>query len=243
MRTGVLPSRANRALLCLAVLAVAVVTSCASGSATRHGSATQDGGASAPNSSTSGATVAASPQLKACRQNRCAAGRTVPLRSSYAIRVWNVPGVQAHPTLELLSDGAATQWLILKRGSGDHPALTCNDTGAVANCIVVSATGMHSALAEMVLLLSGRLDDTGAVVVAQTPTLHAADLDGDGYLDLAARDSDYKPNFAQGHLFDRTFRYDRKRNDFVVTGCSPLLRDPNHARPPVRLQTASCPTI
>jgi hypothetical protein len=193
-----------------------------------------------PQSAVRGATV---PPVAACRTERCHVTATAAATTGYRLRVWSVPGAAAHPVLQLLHHGRLSTWMVLLRGEAVRSTLTCRPAGPVAGCVVVSALGLHAGIGQMVLLSSGRLIDTGSFVVATTPAVVPADLDHDGFLDVAARDSDYRPNFAEGHLFDHTYRYDPAQRRFVSTGCSALLADPVGTPPPRRLQTEHCPAI
>lgn len=193
-----------------------------------------------PQSAVPGATA---PPIAACRSQRCRIAHSAQLANGYRLVVWAVPGDAAHPALQLRRGAQSIAWLDLLRGEGIGSTLTCDATAPTPNCVLIAPVGLHSAIGEMILLPAGRLVDTGADVVATTPRIAAADLDHDGYLDAAARDSDYRPNFAQGHLFDRTYRYEPGQRRFLSTGCTPLLRDPRHAAAPARLQTGHCPAI
>ncbi|MCW2524503.1 MAG: hypothetical protein JWO63_2838 [Frankiales bacterium] len=192
-------------------------------------------------------TGATSPPLPQCAQGGCSAAALQPLAGGYAIRAWQIADLTAHPVLELVSDGRPKAWLMMLRGDGTGSTVTCDTKPPASaqswmvNCVVVSGVGLHAALAEMVLMSGSDLIDTGAYITATTPRVVAVDLNGDGYLDLAARDSDYKPNFAEGHLFDRTYSYDRASGRFVGTGCTAALADPAHAPAPTTLQVGRCP--
>lgn len=170
------------------------------------------------------------------------------MANGYGIRVWKIADLSAHPVLELVSGGRSKAWLVMLRGDGTGSTMRCDTTPPASaqswtvNCVVVSPVGLHAAIGEMVLLSGSDLIDTGAYITATTPRIVAVDLNGDGYLDLAARDSDYLPNFAQGHLFDRTYSYDRAAGRFVGTGCTSPLADPAHAPTPTTLQVGPCPS-
>jgi hypothetical protein len=186
---------------------------------------------------------ATAPPVPACRPQRCRVDQTARLADGYELKVWSVPGGAAHPVLQLIRNARSIAWMVLFRGQASASRLTCDASASVPNCVIISPLGLHSAIGEMVLVPAGRLVDTAAFAVATTPGLAAADLDHDRYLDVTARDSDYQPNFAQGHLFDRTYRYDAAQHRFVSTGCTARLTDPAHTRAPARLQTGDCPRI
>lgn len=244
------PVRACLGLLTLAML----ITGCGSGSgpATRFPAATPTPSSSAPASARSTPNPTASaippaaadgraPPVAACRSQRCRPTATERLPDGSGLRLWSVPGGAAHPVLQLLRGEQSIAWMMLLRGLASGSTLTCESTGLIANCVIVSPLGVHSGIGQMVLVSDGRLIDTGAFVVGTTPGVVAADLNGDDHLDVAARDSDYRPNFAQGHLFDHTYRYDPERRVFVSTGCTPLLTDPMNTPPPDTLQYRRCP--
>jgi hypothetical protein len=103
---------------------------------------------------------------------------------------------------------------------------------------MLDSLGMHAGVAEILLLQAGRLvHPAGAEAVTVAGEPRAADLDGDGFLDVIGTTNDYRPNFAQGHNYWQTFRYGAGR--LVVTGCAPETRG---SGPPVQLLHGPCPT-
>jgi hypothetical protein len=117
--------------------------------------------------------------------------------------------------------------------------MSCLATGPEPNCVVLSQVGAHSGAAEMVLLRSGALQSPERTrVVFDTGAPFAADLNGDGYLDLVGSDSDYQPSYAAGHNFWVTYRF--SADSMVETGCLPSTR---RSQPhPDQLLSGPCPT-
>jgi hypothetical protein len=97
---------------------------------------------------------------------------------------------------------------------------------------------VHSAAAQLIVLRAGKLVmPAKAMVVADLPTILARNLDDDSDLDVVAVVSDYMPNFAEGHLYWRTFR--NADGQLVSTGCAPR-KSPGEA-PPTQFLTGECP--
>lgn len=176
-----------------------------------------------------------------CRAFPCTKARSESLGGGYEITIWHAGRVgdfRTEPVVELARDGRAVQWWLWPRGYGWAAELTCRAAAPEPHCILTDGDGAHSSVAQMVLLRSGRLAvPPGAAVVADLPTIISRDLDGDGYLDVVALDSDYTPNFAQGHLFWNTFRF--AGGQLMSTGCVPRTSptDP----PPSRTASGLCP--
>ncbi len=188
------------------------------------------------------------PQLALAKPAKCATwgctkAQTVDLGNGYAISLWRTgkPGdFTTEPVIELTRGGVSVQWSLWPRGYGWAASLQCNAGAAEPNCMLTDGAGVHSAAAQMVILRAGKLVlPAKAYVVADLPTIAVTDLDDNGYLDIVALDSDYTPNFAQGHLFWRTFRY--ADDELVSTGCTPR-RSSSEAAPTVLL-TGACPRL
>lgn len=169
-----------------------------------------------------------------CANGACTKAQTASLGSGYAISIWHAgkPGdYRSKPVVELSRDGVAVQWWLWPIGHGWSGALACHGQ----QCVLTDGDGVHSSAAQVVLLRGGRLvTPPRASVVADLPTVLARDLDGDGDLDVVALDSDYTPNFAQGHLFWHTFRFEDDR--LASTGCVP-----KSGSAPTQLATQPCP--
>jgi hypothetical protein len=91
----------------------------------------------------------------------------------------------------------------------------------------------------MVVLRSGALVGPARTrVVFDSGAPYAADLDGDGYLDVVGSDSDYQPSYATGHNFWATYRFGA--DALIETGCAPR---PSRAAPrPDQLLFGPCPS-
>jgi hypothetical protein len=174
------------------------------------------------------------PRPQQCVSGTCTKAQTVSLGGGYAISMWHAGTVgdfRTKPVVELSHDGVAVQWWLWPAGDGWSGALECQ----AQQCVLTDGDGAHSSVAQVVLLRGGRLVvPAKAAVVADLPTVLARDLDGDADLDVVALDSDYTPNFAQGHLFWNTFQFDGDR--LASTGCVPKT-----GSPPAQLATEPCP--
>jgi hypothetical protein len=170
-----------------------------------------------------------------CVTSNCTQAQTASLGGGYAISIWHAGTVgdfRTKPVVELSRDGVAVQWWLWPAGDGWSGALSCR----AQQCVLTDGDGVHSSVAQVMLLRGGRLvAPARAAVVADLPTVLARDLDGDGDLDVVALDSDYTPNFAQGHQFWNTYRFGG--DQLASTGC---LR--KTGPPPTHLATQPCPT-
>jgi hypothetical protein len=178
---------------------------------------------------------------KQCATWHCAKAQTVSLGGGYAISVWHAGRTgdfDTLPVLELSRNGVAAQWWLAPNGFGSSGALTCRAHAPEPHCVFTDGAGAHSSIAQLLLVRSGRLvAPKQAYVEADLPTVLARDLDGDGYLDVIALDSDYTPNFAQSHLFWNTFRF--AGGQYTSTGCQP--RTSPNAPAPTQFVSGHCP--
>ena len=197
----------------------------------------------APRASTRAAlgNTAASPSASApaalpqqCVTGTCTKAQTVSLGGGYAISLWHAGTLgdfRTKPVVGLSHDGVAVQWWLWPAGDGWSGALSCH----AQQCVLTDGDGAHSAVAQVMLLRDGRLvAPARAAVVADLPTVLPRDLDGDGDLDVVALDSDYTPNFAEGHQFWNTYRFNGY--ELTSTGCMPKT-----GPPPTHLATQPCP--
>jgi hypothetical protein len=169
-----------------------------------------------------------------CVTSTCTQAQTASLGGGYAIGIWHAGTVgdfRTKPVVELSRDGVAVQWWLWPAGDGWSGALSCR----AQQCVLTDGDGVHSSVAQVMLLRGGRLvAPARAAVVADLPTVLARDLDGDGDLDVVALDSDYTPNFAQGHQFWNTYRFNG--DELASTGCAPKT-----GPPPTQLARQPCP--
>jgi len=168
------------------------------------------------------AHIEALPMPAKCASWGCRKARTTDLGAGYAVTLWHAGKVgdyRAKPVVELSHDGVAVQWWLWPRGHGWDAAIECSVQAPEPNCMLSAGDGVHSGVAQLLILRHGRLDaPPRASVIADLPALTVRDLDADGYLDVVAIDSDYTPNFAQGHLFWNTFRF--AGGQLMSTGCA-----------------------
>jgi hypothetical protein len=198
------------------------------------------GGHRAPAPSHASLPVAA-PMPNQCAIWTCKQAQTEGLGNDYTITMWHAgkPGdFHTDPVVELSRDGVSVQWWLWPKGYGWAGALTCQATAAEPHCVLTDGDGVHSAVAQLVLLQSGRLAaPKDGAVVADLPTVLARDLDDDADLDVVALDSDYTPSFAQGHVYWHTYRNDA--GHLTSTGC--VLRGAPTDPVPTRPLTGPCP--
>jgi hypothetical protein len=158
------------------------------------------------------------------------------------VRLWvgaDQQNYHSRPVVELLDHGAAVQWWISPQGDGWNGSITCASSGPEPNCVLIDSLGMHANVAEVIVLHDDRLAHAAAAqAIADSPGMRAVDLNGDGYLDVVGSTNDYQPDYAQGHNYWQTFRYQDGRLD--VTGCTP---QGTGAAAPTHLLTGTCPTI
>jgi hypothetical protein len=224
----------------LSAALVVVVASCTSGGAPRDSPSrtirppTVSPSASAP-------VVTSVPAPASCLRWSCRLRQTVALPDQRAVRLWlgsDQQNYESRPVVELLDHGVSVQSWISPRGDGWNGSLRCLAGRSEPNCVMLDSLGMHAGVAELLLLQAGRLvHPAGAEAVTVAGEPHAADLDGDGYLDVIGTTNDYRPNFAQGHNYWQTFQSHAGR--LVLTGCAPETRG---SAPPAQLLHGACLT-
>ena len=184
-------------------------------------------------------TAPTTPSSVPCQPTNCQAGQTLALADGYQVVLWLSPdqrNFRTRPVVELRHNGEAVQWWTSPQGDGWNGQLTCSTAATQPNCVLTATAGMHASVAELVLLSGGRLlHPAGAEAISDAGPMHAADLDGDGYLDVVGATNDYQPNYAEGTNYWQTFRY--SAGQLGVTGCEPQADAPR----PTRLLTGACP--
>jgi hypothetical protein len=195
----------------------------------------------APATTTPTTSAPASASAVPCQSTGCQVKQTVPLATGYQVVLYLSPDQQnfrTRPVVELRHNGTAVGWWTSPKGDGWNGQLTCLSGAAEPNCVLTDTAGMHSGVAEVLLLSGGRLvHPAGAEAMSDSGVMHVADLDGDGYLDVVGATNDYQPNYAQGHNYWQTFRY--TGGQLVVTGCELQLDTPR----PTQLLSGACPPI
>jgi hypothetical protein len=177
-----------------------------------------------------------------CAAHRCSPEPAVQLTGGYSARLWSYPAPAVPdtgtPVVELLKDGRHASWWIGRLGFGWAGKLTCLATADQPNCVVTSALGAHAGSAETLLLRSGALASSAAAsVIFDSSMPVAADLDGDGLLDVIGMENDYTPDYAHGHNFWASYR--QAGAALHRTGCARA----TGTVPPDRLLTGPCPKV
>ena len=178
-----------------------------------------------------------------CATWGCTKAQSADLGNGYTISVWHAGksgDFTTEPVIELAHHGVSVQWLLWSRGYGWAASLHCSVDAPAPNCILTAGAGVHSAVAQLVVLQAGKLVlPKKGYAVADLPTISATDLDDDGDLDVIALDSDYTPNFALGQLYWRTFR--NADGQLTSTGC--VRRNSPNTPAPAGLLTGACPHL
>jgi hypothetical protein len=214
---------------------ILLATGCAS---QRHGNAPQRHGSAAPSGVQPGSQAVPVP----CAAHRCTPQTAIALTDDYSVRLWSYPAPAAPdaatPVVELLKGGRHVSWWSGRLGFGWAAKLTCLATASQPNCVVTSALGAHAGSAETLLLRSGALSSPAkASVTFDSSQPVAADLDGNGLLDVAGMENDYRPDYAHGHNYWATYRQDAAT--LHRTGCAPATSN----LPPTALLTGACPVV
>lgn len=217
--------RAALAALTLALLA----TGCASQRHANPGSA----GSPAPTTQ---------PVLVPCAVHRCTPEPAISLGGGYTVRLWSYPAPavpdSATPVVELLTGGRHLSWWTGRVGYAWAARLSCLATAGQPNCVITSALGAHAGSAEILLLRSGALSSPAAgSVIFDSSMPVAADLDGDGLLDVAGMENDYTPDYAHGHNYWATYR--QAGSALHRTGCARAAGN----SPPAALLTGPCAKV
>lgn len=184
-----------------------------------------------------------------CKQWSCAPELPVQLGGGYSVRLWSSVAPTAvlapdrsTPVLQLLRDGRHLQWWQARSGFGWEAKLDCLAAhGSIpAQCAVLAEVGSHAGIAQLVMLSDGALvSPSRASVSFDGGRPMSADLDSDGWLDVLGTENDYQPNYATGHNYWATYRFDGE--SLQRTGCTP--RPTLAGPPPDRLLTGTCPVV
>jgi hypothetical protein len=224
------------------VLCALLLVLAACSSSTSNGGSTQRTNPTPTTRSTQGSPTQTPMQPAACRQWSCQPRQTLPLSDGYQVRLWlsaDPRNFRSRPVVELLHEGVARHYWVSPQGDGWNGSLTCLTGGSGANCVLIDTVGMHANVGEVVLVQDGQLvHPVDAEVMTDSVGMRAADLDGDGDLDVIGVTNDYQPNYAQGHNYWQTFRYGGGL--LTETGCA-LQR--LGAPAPTQLLSGGCPTV
>lgn len=176
-----------------------------------------------------------------CASWHCTPAASADLGNGYAITLWRAGSTRvenAEPVIELRQNATSVQWWIWTQGYGWLTSLRCEASASPPNCVVSDTAGAHAGVAQLLLLRDGRLvAPRAASLTADLPAVTARDLNDDGYLDVIAQDSDYTPNFAQGHVYWHSYVYRDGR--YVSTGCE--RRSSPSTPAPAGPLTGACP--
>ncbi|MEO7260632.1 MAG: hypothetical protein ABI047_05160 [Jatrophihabitantaceae bacterium] len=229
-------------------LGVALAGCAGSGKGPGAGGSATAGPSSAATDSTSPGSATGSSEPP-CKPWSCTPEQAVQLGGGYSVRLWSSAAPtsapspdRSTPVLQLLQNGKHLQWWVGRSGFGWATKLDCLPAGAAAaaHCAVLAEVGSHAGTAELVLLRSGVLDSPAQAIASfDGGRPMAADLDHNGWLDVLGTENDYQPNYATGHNFWATYRFDGA--SLHRTGCTPR---PTLATPqPERLLTGACPVV
>lgn len=168
-----------------------------------------------------------------CPVSSCHLRLSGSLSRPYSVAVWADDAQPA--TIVALTAGSSNAGS--ETLADQSPAqLSCMSNGELSHCIVVDQIGAHSSIGYLLRVRNGALA-LGPSVQAATPTMQAADLNQDGWIDIAGLQNDYTPNYASGQVYWQTWVSDGTQ--LRSTGCGAL----GHAAssPPTAPLTGKCP--
>jgi hypothetical protein len=225
----------------LGLVTAACTTTTSGTGSVRGGFATAGPGFPVPTSprGSTPSSRAAVPPPPFCQPGACQQRLSASLTAPYGIAVWSNPNFNgvAVTIVELTRNGVPVTW----QGKPDQtPSQLSCITSDHSNCVLVDLTGAHGSIASVWRLVgdaSGASLVHGASAQAATPTMQAADLDHDGWVDVAGLQNDYTPSYAAGRVYWQTWKSDGTR--LMSTGCSA----PSHTRPaaPSAFESGNCP--
>jgi hypothetical protein len=186
---------------------------------------------------TDSSTPNAIPAPEACPGGTCKQTMSTTLTAPFEVIVRANPAY-ANGTgaaiVELTQSGVPISWYVVP---GETPAeITCSSTPNQSNCVLVNHVGEHASDG-IVFRLSGNTLHRGSTVRATTRQMHARDLNGDGWVDVAGLQNTGKPDYATGQVYWQTW----VSNGVFLnsTGCTGLASaaDPQ----PAELVHGNCP--
>jgi hypothetical protein len=190
---------------------------------------------STPTASSPSAQAVPPPRL--CGSGRCKAVGSAPLDHGYQVTIYSAPspggGVAATVT-ELSLDRVPVYWHVTDDASASQVACS---PAPQPNCGLAVFVGAHASEA-LGLLRVGNGFQPYARADSNTPTTKIADLNGDGWIDVAAIQNTYQPSYAAGQVYWQTSTSNGRH--FASTGCSVPSREPSAA--PTAPLTGSCPS-
>jgi hypothetical protein len=162
-----------------------------------------------------------------CNGSQCSS-KTQTTFGQFEVILYSAPSTTSGTAsvIELLDNTAPVYWKVI---DGDSPeGVTCSTTPA-PNCVVVDETGAHASTFSAFRVSAGALtqfDMNGS----DTPASYAADLNGDGWIDVVTEQNTYQPNYAAGTVYWQTFTSNGVH--LLSTGCSaPIAADQLAPRP------------
>jgi hypothetical protein len=182
-------------------------------------------------------TAQAVPPPRICASGRCHAVGTASLDDGYQVVVFSAPspsgGVAATVTA-LSHDRVAVYWHVTDNAS---PSQVACSAAPRPNCGLALFVGAHASEA-IGLLRDGDGFRPYAEADSNTPTTKVGDLNGDGWIDVAAIQNTYRPSYATGKVYWQTSTSNGSR--YISTGCTPPSHNPSTTAPTAPL-TGSCP--
>jgi hypothetical protein len=160
-----------------------------------------------------------------------------PLDGGYRVTVYAAPspsgGVAATVT-ELASGGVPVYWHVTDNAS---PSQVACSAAPQPNCGLALFVGAHASEA-IGLLRDGDGFRPYAEADSNTPTTKVGDLNGDGWIDVAAIQNTYRPSYATGKVYWQTSTSDG--HTYTATGCTAPSHNPSTTAPTAPL-TGTCP--
>lgn len=182
--------------------------------------------------------VVAAPPPPECADGLCAELSHSYVKDGYQIVLRQ--GTSSSPdsvtsVVELLVDGVPAQWHV--EADEYDPHLTCSTRTPHLHCVLVAVVGAHSSQAQLYLASDDRFV-LPPLVSSDTPDIRAADLDGDGDLDLQVAIDNYEPDYADGAMYWETWILHSQA--YTRTGCTSAVYGPEPS-PPSTAVYGICP--